>query len=97
MATFDGHHVAIFIANFSGPYNWLLERKLITAESHQHQYRFIDIVDPKTEEVVFQLDHEVRSMRHPFYARPLINRQPSLKQGNYAQGYDDLSFFKPVG
>lgn len=88
---FDGHHLAIFIADFSGPYRWLLERGLITDESNQHQYRFVDIVDPDSNRVVFQLDHEVRSMRHPFYGRQLINRDPDVSQGNYAQGYDNLS------
>lgn len=93
---FDGHHVAIFIADFSGPYGWLLERGLITAESNQHQYRFVDIVDPDTGKTVFELDHEVRSMRHPFYGRGLINRDPSISQGHYAQGYDDLSPYLQV-
>ncbi len=88
-AEFDGHHVAIFIHDFSGPYNWLLERGLISQESNQHQYRFVDIVDPKSDEVVFQLDHEVRSMCHPFYRRALINRNAGLSQAVYTQGHDD--------
>ncbi|MFM1813879.1 MAG: hypothetical protein RLZ98_574 [Pseudomonadota bacterium] len=96
VADFDGHHVAIFIADFSGPHKWLVERGLITAESNQHQYRFVDIVDPATGDVVFQLDHEVRSMRHPFFGRQLVNRDPAISQGNYAQGYDGLSPSLPV-
>ena len=42
---FDGHHVAIYLADFSGPYRRLLERGPGTQESDQHQYRFQDIVD----------------------------------------------------
>jgi hypothetical protein len=42
---YDGHHVQIYITNFSGPYRRLLERGLISREDHQYQYRFCDIVD----------------------------------------------------
>jgi catechol 2,3-dioxygenase-like lactoylglutathione lyase family enzyme len=83
---FDGHHIAVYLANFSGPYNKLLERRLITEESDQHQYRFIDIIDPDSGAPVFKLEHEVRSMRHPLYARPLINRNPAMNNRNYQPG-----------
>ena len=42
---YDGHHVQIYIADFSGPYERLRQRGLIMAESARHQYRFKDIVD----------------------------------------------------
>ncbi|MGH6644865.1 MAG: hypothetical protein ACRED3_19445, partial [Bradyrhizobium sp.] len=42
---FDGHHVQIYITNFSGPYRKLLERKLVSQEDNPYQYRFKDIVD----------------------------------------------------
>ncbi|MDP3799499.1 MAG: hypothetical protein Q8R06_20540 [Polaromonas sp.] len=71
---FDGHHVQIAVADFSGVHRRLLERKLITEESNQSQYRFQDITDLDTGEVLATLEHEVRSMRHPLYARPLVNR-----------------------
>jgi hypothetical protein len=63
-----------------------LERRLITEESDQHQYRFIDIIDPDSGAPVFKLEHEVRSMRHPLYARPLINRNPAMNNRNYQPG-----------
>jgi hypothetical protein len=83
---FDGHHIAVYLADFSGPYNKLLKRNLITEESDQHQYRFLDIVDPESNAPVFRLEHEVRSMRHPMYARPLINRNPAMNNRNYQPG-----------
>lgn len=83
---FDGHHIAVYLADFSGPYNKLLERGLISEESDQHQYRFLDIVDPETSAPVFRLEHEVRSMRHPMYARPLVNRNPAMNNRNYVPG-----------
>lgn len=88
LPSFDGHHIAIYIANFSGPYRWLLERKLITEESDQHQWRFEDIVDPETGKPLFTVQHEVRSMRHPFYNRNLVNRDPAQTNRNYAPGHD---------
>ena len=54
---FDGHHIQITLADFSGPHRKLLERGLITEESDQHQYRFIDIVDVDTNKPLHRLEH----------------------------------------
>lgn len=89
---FDGHHVAIYISDFSGPYEKLAERGLISQEDNQHQYRFIDIVDLENGQVLFQIEHEVRSMRHPMYARPLVNRNPLLTVMDYAPGHENLAW-----
>jgi hypothetical protein len=96
-SAFDGHHVAIYLADFSGPYGRLVERGLLTEESDQHQYRFQDIVDPDDGRVLFTLEHEVRSMRHPLYARPLVNRNPAQSNRSFAPGYEDQSWSLPIG
>ncbi len=85
---YDGHHIQIYVADFSGPYWRLLERNLISEESDAHQYRFKDIVDPSTGKLLFTIEHEVRSMRHPLFMRPLVNRNPSQNIMHYAPGYD---------
>ena len=85
---FDGHHVQMYIANFSGPYEKLKARKLISVEDNQYQYRFQDIVDLDTNKVLFSVEHEVRSVTHPMYLRPLVNRNPATTNQNYANGYD---------
>jgi hypothetical protein len=85
---FDGHHVQIYLADFSGPYRRLLERGLVSQEDDQHQYRFIDIVDLDSNRPVFALEHEVRSMRHPLYARPLVNRNPAQTNRDYMPDHD---------
>jgi hypothetical protein len=85
---YDGHHVQIYLADFSGPHRRLLERGLVVEESDQHQYRFNDIVDPETGRVLFTVEQEVRSMRHPLYGRPLANRNPTQTNLNYAPGHD---------
>jgi hypothetical protein len=94
---FDGHHVAIYLADFSGPYRRLLQKGLITEESDQHQYRFQDIVDLDNGRVLFTIEHEVRSMRHPMYARPLVNRNPEQTNRAFAPGHEELSWSLPLG
>jgi hypothetical protein len=85
---YDGHHIAVYVADFSGPYRALKRRGLITEEFANHQFRFHDIVNPKTGKKLFQLEHEVRSMRHPMYRRNLVNRDPAQSLGSYVRGRD---------
>ncbi len=75
---YDGHHVQISVADFSGVHRRLLDRGLITEESNASQYRFQDIADVDTGQVLVTLEHEVRSMRHPLFARVLVNRSADL-------------------
>ena len=93
---FDGHHIAIYIADFSGPYKKLGERGLVSQEDDQHQYRFKDIVDPDNGKLLFTLEHEVRSMRHPLLGRPFVNRNPAQTNRIFASGYEELSWSQPV-
>ncbi len=81
LPAYDGHHVQITLADFSGVHRRLLARGLVSEESNASQYRFQDIVDLDTAEVLVRLEHEVRSMRHPLYGRRLVNRDPSDARG----------------
>ena len=85
---YDGHHIAIYVANFSRPHEALAERGLITEESDQHQYRFQGIVDPASGELLTEIEHEVRSLKHPMFKRFLVNRNPAQSFMNYTQGRD---------
>jgi catechol 2,3-dioxygenase-like lactoylglutathione lyase family enzyme len=85
---YDGHHVAIYIADFSGPHRFLAQRDLITEESNRHQYRFRTICDPGSGEPLFEIEHEVRSLTHPLWGRPFVNRNPQQTQRNYVPGRD---------
>jgi len=87
-AAFDGHHVQMYITNFSGPYEKLRARDLISQEDNRYQYRFTDIVDLDSGKVLFSVEHEVRSVTHPMFLRPLVNRNPATTNQNYANGYD---------
>lgn len=86
IADYDGHHLAVYIADFSAPHTYLKELGLITEESDQHQYRFQAIVDPDNGEILTELEHEVRSLSHPMYHRPLVNRNPAVNFFTYRKG-----------
>jgi len=85
---YDGHHIAIYISDFSGPHAWLAQRGLVTEESGPYQYRFQEIVDPESGRRLFEIEHEVRSATHPMYMRPLVNRNPAQRQPTYQRGQD---------
>jgi hypothetical protein len=85
---YDGHHVQIYITNFSGPYRELSARGLISSEDNQYQYRFRDIVDLADGKPLFTIEHEIRSATHPMYLRPLVNRNPLQTNQTYAAGHD---------
>lgn len=88
LPAYDGHHIQVAVADFSGVHRRLLQHGLITEESNQSQYRFVDIVDPDSGAVLLALEHEVRSMRHPMYARVLVNRDPGVTNSRYATGHE---------
>ena len=85
---YDGHHVQMYVTDFSGPYRRLAERDLIFSEDNQYQYRFRDIVDLSSGKHLFTIEHEVRSVTHPMYLRPLVNRNPATTNMNYSHGHD---------
>jgi hypothetical protein len=85
---YDGHHVQMYITDFSGPHRRLGERELIYSEDNQYQYRFRDIIDPASARHLFTIEHEVRSATHPMYLRQLVNRNPAQTNRNYAHGHD---------
>src|SRR5262249_11992104 len=82
----------IYCTNFSGPSCPLQELGLITLEVNEYEYRFKDVVDLDTREVLFTVEHEVRSQTHPLYGRPLINRNPAQSNRNYRPGHDGMSW-----
>ena len=85
---YDGHHIAIYVAGFSGPFGALEERGLITEEIRNHQFRFQQIIDPDSGDLLFEIEHEVRGMKHPMYGRNLVNRNTSQDLGSYVRGGD---------
>ncbi len=91
----DGHHAQIYICDFSGPYRRLVDLGLLTVEFGQHEYRFQDIIDLDSRQVLYTVEHEVRSQTHPMFARPLVNRNPAQDNRNYKPGHDSMSWALP--
>jgi len=89
---YDGHHIQVYVQNFSGPHKELLKREVLTEESNAYQYRFEHIVDVDTNETLFEIEHEIRSMTHPLYARPLVNRNPMQSQQSYQMEGDEWTW-----
>jgi catechol-2,3-dioxygenase len=87
---YDGHHIQVYVQNFSGPYHELVRRQVLTEESNAYQYRFEHIVDVDTNQTLFEIEHEIRSMTHPLYARPLVNRNPAQSQQSYQMDGDEF-------
>lgn len=85
---YDGHHIAVYVADFSGPHDFLERRNLITQESDEHQYRFQAIADPDTGTLLCEIEHEVRSLFHPMYERELVNRNAAQSIFAYTRGRD---------
>ncbi len=98
LPAYDGHHLQVTVADFSGVHQRLLDRGLITEESDQSQYRFQDIVDLDSGAVLATIEHEVRSMRHPMFGRPLVNRNAAVDGGApYVAAYEATSWRLPPG
>lgn len=85
---YDGHHIQIYIADFGKSYAWLTARDLLSRDTDPDEWRFQWIVDPRDGRRLFQIEHEVRSMKHPLFNRPLVNRNPDVTNTDYAPGQD---------
>ena len=92
---FDGHHLQVYVQEFSGPHEELEKRGLITEESSQYQYRFEDIACLDTGKCLFKIEHEVRSITHPLYNRKLVNRNTKQNLMSYQMGSDEYDWWLP--
>ena len=87
---YDNHHIQIYIADFSTPYEWLNARGLISMETDASEWRFQWITDPRDGRQLFQIEHEVRSMKHRLFGRPLVNRNHAITNMTYVPGHDSF-------
>jgi hypothetical protein len=92
---YDGHHIQLALVDFGGVHAKASKLGIISQEDSQHQYRFIKIVDPDTHDLLFEVEHEIRSTTHPLFARKLVNRNPALNNMNYVAGYEDYAWAMP--
>ena len=92
--SYDGHHIAIYVMDFSHPYGFLKARGLISEDVRNHQFRFKEIVDPESGSGLFLVEHEVRSLHHPMFGRFFVNRDPVANARRYRRGRDALVPYK---
>lgn len=88
---YDGHHIQVYVSDFSPGHRWLAERGLVMEESDPCQYRFVQITDPASGALLYELEHEVRSLTSPLFGRrySLVNRNPEQRGGSaYTYGAD---------
>ncbi|MGQ0650876.1 MAG: hypothetical protein ACT4P4_01210 [Betaproteobacteria bacterium] len=88
LAEYDNHHIQVYIADFHTPYEWLRARDLISMETDANEWRFQWIADPRDGRRLFQIEHEVRSMKHHLFNRPLVNRNHGITNMTYRYGQD---------
>ena len=67
---------------------WISAREIAVSGSVNPSTVEYAIVDTDSGKVLYTVEHEVRSMRHPLYARPLINRNPAQTNQHFAAGHE---------
>ena len=54
----------------------MVERGIVSEESNPYQYRFVDITDPESGKVMFEIEHEVRCVDAPDVPPPAHQPEP---------------------
>ena len=68
------NHVAVYLTNYKAVYDELTQRDLIMEQDMNEQFRFTQMVDPNSGKKLFSFEHEMRSLYHPDFLKPLVNR-----------------------
>ena len=87
---FDGHHIADLRDEFLRP-----APPAERAQARQPGGQPVPVPLPRhrrsrQRRPLFTIEHEVRSVSHPMFLRPLVNRNPTQTNRNYAAGYQEL-------
>jgi len=68
------NHVAVYITRYQEIHDRFKKKKLLSRPDFEEQFRFVDMANPSSGKVAFSFEHEVRSLYHPDYLKPLTNR-----------------------
>ena len=72
----DAHnnHVAVYLTRYRRVYARMSELRILMEKDRYEQFRFNCILNLKTGNSVMKFEHEMRSLYHGDYGRPLVNR-----------------------
>ena len=71
------HHVCLYVTGFNAVRREMEKRNLTGGSGDRDDaFFFTAIADPGSNEVLLGLNHETRSLHHPDFMRPLVNRWP---------------------
>jgi len=70
------NHVAVYLTRYRSIYAEIEARGLVMEADADEQFRLQDIVDPGSGVRIYRFEHEMRSLSHRGYRRPLVNRVP---------------------
>lgn len=68
------NHVAVYLTHYDKVYAELERRDLLMEPDRNEQFRFTQMIDPESGEKLFSFEHEMRSLYHPDFLKPLVNR-----------------------
>ncbi len=70
----DNNHIALYLTGYREIYARMEALGIVMEKDRNEQFRFADILDPKDGKRLLRFEHEMRSLYHGDYARPLVNR-----------------------
>ena len=85
---YDGHHVQMYVTNFSGPHRKLLERDLVYSEDNRTSTAFATSSISQAASTCSRSSTRCAAPPIRCIMRPLINRNPAQTNRNYAHGHD---------
>lgn len=68
------NHIAVYLTCYQTVYAELKRRRLLMEPDRNEQFRFTRMIDPQSGEKLFSFEHEMRSLYHPDFLKPLVNR-----------------------
>ena len=77
-------HVAVYLTRFWEVFHRMEELGLLYEGIRGEQFRFCDIPAPEGGGLLYSIEHEVRSIYHLDYRRPLVNRTAMPNEPGYA-------------
>ncbi len=70
------NHVAIYLTRYQETYRRMKDLRNVMEAHRNEQFRFCRILNLDSGKPMLELEHEMRSLYHGDFARPLVNRGP---------------------